>query len=96
MVSALVFQTGNFGSSPNTYSLLTYGVMVSITDFDSVGLSSNLNRSSNSRLTQLEECLFYMEKVIGSSPISTTNVVIAPKYDFGKHPTVTSDWQCDY
>jgi len=25
---------------------LTYGVMVSITDFDSVGLSSNLNRSS--------------------------------------------------
>ena len=55
------------------YSLiLTYGVMVSITDFDSVGLSSNLNRSSNSRLTQLEECLFYMEEVIGSSPISTT------------------------
>lgn len=24
------------------------------------------------------------------------NVVIAPKYDFGKHPIVTSDWQCGY
>ena len=42
------------------------------TVFGAVILGSSPNRSSNSRLTQLVECLFYMEEVIGSSPISTT------------------------
>ena len=46
--------------------------MVSITDFDSVSIGSNPIRVTHRRLAHLAEHLVYIQRVIGSSPISST------------------------
>lgn len=50
------------------------------------------------RMIKYENGLYPLKKLkpgLRFESLLINNIIITPKYDFGKHPTVTSEWQCN-